>query len=112
MIVVLFEVWPHEESRQTYFDIAAQLRADLENQPGFISVERFESLSAPGKILSMSFWRDEDAVAQWRRREKHLEAQLNGRAHLFRAYDIRVAEVLRAYGMHDRAQAPSDFAGR
>ena len=108
MIVVIFEVEPHDEGRSIYFDLAAELRPALKKADGFLSIERFESLVNPGKILSISFWRDEQAVQAWRRMEKHRQAQTAGRSALFRDYRLRIAEVVRDYGMNDRAQAPAD----
>ncbi len=100
MIAVIFEVEPKDdESRRTYFDIAVGLRAELEKIDGFISVERFESLTNKGKYLSLSFWRDEAAVTRWRELAEHRAAQARGKAELFAGYRIRVAEVLRDYGM-------------
>jgi heme-degrading monooxygenase HmoA len=106
MHAVIFEVEPEPERRQDYLDIAARLRPELEKIDGFISVERFESLTAPGKILSLSFWRDEAAVIAWRRHEEHRAAQRAGRAGIFRNYRLRVAAVVRDYGMNERAEAP------
>lgn len=106
MHAVIFEVEPAEGRRQDYLDIAARLRPELEKIDGFLSIERFESLTAPGKILSLSFWRDEAAVAAWRRQEQHQAAQRAGRSGVFRTYRLRVAEVVRDYGMDDRAEAP------
>jgi heme-degrading monooxygenase HmoA len=106
MIAVIFEVLPHAEHRQAYLDTAANLRPHLEQIDGFVSVERFESLSQPGKLLSLSFWRDEAAVQQWRTLEMHRQAQSAGREHLFADYRLRVAEVRRDYGLHERDQAP------
>ena len=106
MHAVIFEVEPEPARRQDYLDIAAKLRPVLENIDGFVSIERFESLSQPGKILSLSFWRDEAAVERWRRQEQHRQAQRAGRTGIFRAYRLRVAEVVRDYGMDDRAEAP------
>jgi heme-degrading monooxygenase HmoA len=108
MIAVIFEVWPAEGERQTYLDFAAALRADLEAIDGFISIERFESLSEDGKILSLSFWRDEGAVTKWRNWPAHRETQARGRANVFRDYRLRIAGVERDYGMTDRAEAPID----
>jgi heme-degrading monooxygenase HmoA len=108
MIAVIFEVWPNEGSKAEYLDIAAGLRPLLDEIDGFISIERFESLSEPGKLLSLSFWRDEQAVEEWRRLEKHRAAQAEGRARIFENYRLRVTGVIRDYGMHDREQAPSD----
>ena len=108
MIAVIFEVWPEPERRHEYLDLAAALRPDLETIDGFISVERFESLSEPGKLLSLSFWRDEAAVAAWRNLEAHRSAQARGRAGIFADYRLRVAGVVRDYGMTDRAQVPHD----
>ena len=108
MIAVIFEVVPDEDHKQAYFDMAAELRPLLDEIDGFISIERFESLVHPGKILSLSFWRDEDAVRAWRKLEQHRKAQSAGRATLFRSYRLRVAEVMRDYGMEERAQAPDD----
>jgi heme-degrading monooxygenase HmoA len=108
MIAVIFEVWPAQGQRQTYLDLAAALRGDLEAIEGFISIERFESLSEDGKILSLSFWRDEDAVARWRNWPAHRETQARGRAVVFRDYRLRIAAVDRDYGMTDRAEAPAD----
>ncbi len=108
MIAVIFEVVPSAEGRQTYLDTAAALRGELERMDGFVSIERFESLSQPGKLLSLSFWRDEAAVAQWRQRESHRHAQSVGRSGVFADYRLRVAAVLRDYGQNERAQAPAD----
>jgi heme-degrading monooxygenase HmoA len=109
MIAVIFEVQPKEGRRQAYLDIAAKLRPLLEDIDGFISVERFESLTTPGRILSLSFWRDEKAVAAWRAVEHHRGAQNAGRGSLFEDYRLRVAGVIRDYGMVERKQAPEDL---
>lgn len=109
MIAVIFEVWPAEGKLGGYMDIAADLRPLLEGVDGFISIERFESLVEPGKILSLSFWRDEEAVAAWRRTQEHRNAQAAGRGGIFRDYRLRVASVMRDYGMGERReQAPAD----
>lgn len=110
MIAVIFEVEPHAEHRDTYLDIAAGLRPVLEGMDGFVSVERFESLTTPGKILSLSFWRDEESVARWRNVDAHRAAQSAGRDRLFRGYRLRVAGVIRDYGRDDRSQAPQPAA--
>jgi len=108
MIAVIFEVTPHAEGRQMYLDIAAALRSRLDAIDGFVSIERFQSLTDPQKLLSLSFWRDEAAVAAWRAVEGHREAQITGRGGLFADYRLRVASVVRDYGRLDRAQAPTD----
>jgi heme-degrading monooxygenase HmoA len=108
MIAVIFEVWPAEGRTQDYLDIAAELRPHLAEADGFISIERFESLTETGKYLSLSYWRDEAAVAAWRRVEEHRAAQAAGRAGIFRDYTLRVASVMRDYGMRERAGAPAD----
>ena len=108
MIAVIFEVWAKTGQRQTYLDIAAALRPQLEKMDGFISIERFESLTEPGKILSLSFFRDETAVAAWRNLEAHRRAQAKGRGAVFANYRLRIAGVVRDYGMQDRVQAPAD----
>jgi heme-degrading monooxygenase HmoA len=108
MIAVIFEVEPRPDRRQDYLDIAAALKPRLEAIDGFVSIERFESLTTPGKILSLSFWRDEAAVAAWRGLGPHRRAQAAGRAEIFADYRLRVAGVIRDYGLNDRAQAPPD----
>ena len=108
MIAVIFEVWPHPEHRDHYLDLAAELRPHLAGIDGFISVERFESLTEPGKLLSLSFWRDDTAVAAWRNQMLHRESQTAGRGGIFADYRLRVASVLRDYGMTRRAEAPGD----
>lgn len=108
MIAVIFEVEPRPDRARAYFDIAATLKSRLERMDGFISVERFESLSTPGKYLSLSFWRDEDAVARWRNLAAHRNAQAAGRSDIFADYRLRVAAILRDYGLTDRDQAPGD----
>ena len=108
MIAVIFEVQPKDGKQDAYLDLAAGLRPLLEEVDGFISIERFESLTTPGKILSLSFFRDEAAIENWRSLEKHRAAQSAGRASLFDDYRLRVASVLRDYGMTDREQAPAD----
>jgi heme-degrading monooxygenase HmoA len=108
MIAVIFEVRPKPEHRQEYLDLAAELRPILETIDGFISIERFESLTEKGKILSLSFFRDEDALAAWRNVPQHRKSQAKGRARIFEDYRLRIAGVIRDYGMNDRAQAPKD----
>lgn len=109
MMAVIFEVWPGSSRKQDYFNRAAALRDVLSGIDGFISVERFQSLSDPDKILSLSFWRDQAAVAAWRNQPQHRVAQRAGRASVFRDYRLRVASVLRDYGMQrERGQAPED----
>lgn len=108
MIAVIFEVEPHPDRRDAYLDLAAKLRPELEKIDGFISVERFESLTQPGKILSLSIWRDEDALTRWRNIEKHRGAQTAGRSGIFLDYRLRVASVVRDYGLNERAEAPED----
>lgn len=108
MIAVIFEVWPTEGRAGEYFDLAASLKGDLESIDGFISIERFESLAIRGKYLSLSFWRNEEAVRTWRNLERHRSAQAKGRGGVFADYRLRVASVVRDYGMKERDQAPSD----
>ena len=108
MIAVIFEVTPHPDKRQQYLDIAARLRPELEKIDGFVSVERFQSLTDPTKMLSLSVFRDEQAVADWRALMAHRKAQSAGRGELFKDYRLRVTSVIRDYGIDDRDQAPED----
>ncbi|MGC0053157.1 antibiotic biosynthesis monooxygenase family protein [Brucella pituitosa] len=109
MIAVIFEVWPaDDERREQYLDIAASLRADLVKIDGFISIERFQGLVEPEKLLSLSFWRDEEAVKQWRNLPTHRIAQAKGRGGVFENYRLRIAEVSRDYGLDEREEAPDD----
>ena len=108
MIAVIFEAQPRPGQTDAYLNAAAKLRPLLAEIDGFISIERFESLTQPGKILSLSYWRDEDAVRQWRNVEAHRRIQAAGRESIFADYRLRVAQVLRDYGMDDRAEAPQD----
>ena len=107
MIAVIFEVWPAD--RERYLGIAADLRPLLDGIDGFLSIERFESLIEPGKILSLSFWRDEEAVKAWRTQPEHGLAQQTGRHGVFRDYRLRVAHVVRDYGMNERKEVPADL---
>ena len=109
MIAVIFEVTPSEGQRARYLDIAARLKPTLETIDGFISVERFQSLTNPDKMLSLSFWRDEDAVRRWRELGEHRDAQRAGRESVFDDYRLRVAQVLRDYGMFERDEAPQAY---
>jgi len=108
MIAVIFEVTPAEGRKDAYLDIAARLKPTLEQIDGFISVERFQSLTNPEKMLSLSFFRDEEAVQEWRRVEAHRAAQQAGRERLFADYRLRIASVVRDYGLNERAEAPAD----
>jgi heme-degrading monooxygenase HmoA len=108
MIAVIFEVIPADGQLQTYLDIAAALKMELESIRGFLSVERFRSLTNEGKYLSLSFWEHEEAVREWRNRELHRSAQAQGREGVFRDYRLRVAVVERDYGMFSRQEAPAD----
>jgi heme-degrading monooxygenase HmoA len=108
MIAVIFEVEPAPGRRQAYLDLAGKLKPALESIDGFVSIERFESLTTPGKVLSLSIWRDEAAVAAWRQVGEHRRAQAAGRGGIFADYRLRVASVIRDYGMTARAEAPAD----
>ena len=108
MIAVLFEAWPAPGEQERYLDLAAALRPELDRIDGFLSIERFQSLAEPGKLLSLSFWRDEAAVAAWRNTAAHRATQAEGRGGVFADYRLRIAEVARDYGMADRADAPPD----
>jgi heme-degrading monooxygenase HmoA len=108
MIAVIFEVWIAPGRQHEYLDIAARLKPELERMDGFISIERFQSLGEEGKILSLSFWRDEESVRRWRNHAEHRQAQRKGRESIFEDYRLRVVSVLRDYGMEDRVQAPKD----
>ena len=108
MIAVIFEVWPAPDQKGQYLDIAAELRPLLDGIEGFISIERFQSLTDADKLLSLSFWRDEGAVTRWRNLEAHRTAQATDRDHVLSDYRLRVAHVVRDYGTSERAEAPSD----
>lgn len=109
MIAVIFEFWPAQGRREEYLDYAARLKPLLETIDGFISVERFQSISDAGKMLSLSIWRDEAAVMAWRKQAAHRTVQQRGREGVFTGYRLRVAAVIRDYGMAERReQAPSD----
>jgi len=108
VIAVLFEAWPAPGEQSHYLDLAAALRHELDAIDGFLSIERFESITEPGKLLSLSFWCDEVAVAQWRNSALHRRSQAAERAGVFSDYRLRIAEVVRDYGMTERAEAPTD----
>ena len=108
MLAVIFELTPAPGKTAEYFDLAASLRAEVEKIEGFISIERFESVTNPGKFVSISFWRDEAALHEWRNVEAHRLAQARGRGGVFTDYRLRVATVTRDYGMHARDEAPAD----
>ena len=108
MIAIIFEVIPAEGRMPDYMDTAAALRPVLQDIPGFISVERFQSLTDPKKILSLSFFEDEAAVLRWRNTQEHRQAQAVGRGGVFADYRLRVAQVLRDYTLTDRDEAPAD----
>jgi heme-degrading monooxygenase HmoA len=116
VIAVIFEVWPADGEGERYLDLAAALRRELEDVEGFLSVERFQSLSEPSKLLSLSFFRDETALTAWRNTASHRAAQRAGRGGdrrtgVFRDYRLRVAAVVRDYGLAHRAEAPVDSRG-
>jgi heme-degrading monooxygenase HmoA len=108
MMAVIFEVWPAGGRKDDYLKLAAKLRAEVEKIDGFISVERFESLYEEGKLLSLQFWRDEEAIRQWRTHLQHRQAQALGQSEMFADYRLRIAKVVRDYGPDDRGQAPAD----
>lgn len=108
MIAIIFEVTPKDGMTEPYLDMAAEMRPLAESIDGFVSVERFQSLTTPGKLLSISIWRDEAAVEEWRKLAQHRRAQTLGRERLFADYRLRVAAVIRDYGMVARDQAPAD----
>ncbi|MDR7208884.1 antibiotic biosynthesis monooxygenase [Flavobacterium piscis] len=111
MIAVIFEVIPNEGKKGEYLDIATSLKPELDNIEGFISIERFQSFNDPEKILSLSFWKDEESIRQWRNLERHRYAQAKGRNEIFKEYHLRIATVVRDYGMSDRKETPKDSTG-
>jgi heme-degrading monooxygenase HmoA len=108
VIAVIFEVRPHPDHRAGYLDWAAQLKGELVKMDGFISVERFQSLTDPDKLLSLQFWRDDACLTAWRNLDAHRAAQAAGRTTMFKEYRLRIAEVIRDYGLDERAEAPAD----
>lgn len=108
MLAVIFEAEAKPGQQQDYLDIAAELHSLLDGQQGFIAIERFQSLKNPRKVLSLSFWQDEASIAAWRQQDAHRHAQAAGRAQIFSDYRLRIASVLRDYGMQQRQQAPLD----
>ena len=110
MIAVIFEFTPAPGRFPDYMELVGRLKPELDKAEGFISLERFESITAPGKFVSLQFWRDEESVARWRNVQKHREAQKQGRGGIFASYRLRIAGVIRDYGMDDRVETPSDSA--
>src|SRR5688500_16872117 len=108
MIAVIFELTPAPGRKQEYLDLAAELASELKERDGFISIERFQSISNPERFVSLSFWRDEEAVRKWRNLQKHREAQAKGRGGIFSEYRLRVCSVLRDYTMRGSGEAPAD----
>ncbi|RYF41952.1 MAG: antibiotic biosynthesis monooxygenase [Comamonadaceae bacterium] len=108
MVSVIFEVWPRHDHREGYLNWAAELKEELLKMDGFISIERFQSLTDPGKLLSLQFWRDDACLTAWRNLEAHRSAQSAGRSTMFRDYRLRIGEVTRDYGLKERAEAPGD----
>jgi len=108
MIAVIFELTPAPGRKQDYLDLAAGLSEAVRDFDGFISIERFQSITDPARFVSLSFWRDEEAVRRWRNVQKHREAQAQGRAGIFAAYRLRVAQVMRDYSLEERKEAPQD----
>ena len=108
MIAVIFEFTPADGRKQDYFDLVAGLKPELEKAEGFLSIERFESLTTPGKFVSLQFWRDEECIRKWRNLQQHRDAQAQGRGGVFSGYRLRIASVIRDYTLEDRAQAPGD----
>ena len=108
MIAVIFEFTPAEGRFPDYMELVGTLKADLDRAEGFISLERFESITTKGKFVSLQFWRDEEAVRKWRNLQRHREAQKQGRAGIFKSYRLRIASVVRDYTMDEREQAPTD----
>jgi heme-degrading monooxygenase HmoA len=108
MIAVIFEFTPAPGRFAEYMDLVGRLKPELEKAEGFISLERFESITAPGKFVSLQFWRDEESVRRWRNLQQHREAQKKGRGGIFASYRLRIAGVLRDYTMDQRDEAPRD----
>ena len=108
MIAVIFEFTPVAGRFPDYLELVGQLKPELDKAEGFISLERFESITTPGKFVSLQFWQDEASVAKWRNVQKHREAQKKGRGGILASYRLRIAGVIRDYSMDGRSQAPAD----
>lgn len=111
MIAVIFELQPKKGRSEDYFSIAAALKEEVASIDGFISIERYQSINNESKFLSLSFWRDEQAIEQWRNNFQHKSAQNTGREEIFEDYRLRVATVMRDYGLNERDQAPQGTSG-
>lgn len=110
MIAVIFEVWINDSKKDEYLEIASQLREELVKLEGFITIERFQSLTDSEKLLSLSFWENEESVIKWRNFEQHRQAQKKGRNYIFKDYRIRIGTIIRDYGFFERTEAPLDSA--
>jgi heme-degrading monooxygenase HmoA len=108
MIAVIFEFTPAQGRFPDYMELVGQLKPELDKAEGFVSLERFESITTPGKFVSLQFWRDEESVRKWRNLQQHRAAQKKGRGGIFASYRLRIAGVLRDYSMDARGQAPAD----
>ena len=108
MIAVIFEFTAAEGRFADYKRLAEGLSEEVRNFDGFISIERFQSINDPARFVSLSFWRDEEAVRKWRNVQKHREAQAKGRGGIFSSYRLRIASIIRDYEMDRRDQAPAD----
>ena len=108
MIAVIFEFTPREGRFPEYMELVGQLKPELDKAEGFISLERFESITTPGKFVSLQFWQDEESVKKWRNVQKHREAQAKGRRGIFSGYRLRICQVIRDYGLDERGEAPRD----
>ena len=108
MVAVIFEFTPAPGRFKDYMQLVTELRSELDKADGFVSIERFESITAKGKCVSLQFWRDEESVRKWRILPQHREAQKAGRGGIFSSYRLRVCEVLRDYTQDERGQVPGD----
>ena len=108
MIAVIFEFTAADGRFADYKALAEALSDEVRKLDGFISIERFQSIGDPARFVSLSFWRDEEAVRKWRNVQKHREAQAKGRKEIFSGYRLRVARVLRDYSKEQRDEAPAD----
>jgi heme-degrading monooxygenase HmoA len=90
-----------------YEEASARMLELAAGMPGFLGVEA----AREGVGITVSYWRDLESIAAWKRDAEHAAVQGEGRRRWYACYSTRIARVEREYG-YDAPGMRADDASR
>ncbi len=95
-VVTIFTSVRTDGDEAAYQAMAEDMFELVAEQDGFLGYENFSS--DDGKHVTIAYFRDEEAILNWKRVAEHREAQRLGREKWYQSFTLRIATVTRAYG--------------